>query len=75
MVNTYVKGDNLCNSPITVSDNIVYTQPISYKISHNLSVTIIILPKSMHINVIFLNVTKLKVTATGRKKLQKKNRI
>ena len=26
MVNTYVEGDNLCNSPITVSDNIVYTQ-------------------------------------------------
>lgn len=75
MVNTYVEGDNLCNSPITVSDNIVYTQSISSKIRHNLSVTIIILPKSMHINVIFLNITKLKVTATGRKKLQKKNRV
>lgn len=74
MVNTYVEGDNLCNLPITVSDNIVYTQPISYKINHNLSVTIILL-KSMHINIIFLNVTKLKVTATGRKKLQKKNRV
>lgn len=56
MVNTYVEGDNLCNSPITVSDNIVYTQSISYKIRHSLSVTIITLPKYMHINVIFLNI-------------------
>lgn len=37
---------------------------ISYKNRHNLSVTIMILPKAMHINGIFLNVTKLKVTAT-----------
>lgn len=56
MVNTYVEGDNLCNSPITVSDNIVYTQSISYKIRHSLSVTIITLPKYMHRNVIFLNI-------------------
>lgn len=56
MVNAYVEGDNLCNSPITVSDNIVYTPSISYKIRHSLSVTIITLPKYMHINVIFLNI-------------------
>lgn len=44
---------------------------ISYKNKHNLSVTIMILPKAMHINGIFLNVTKLKVTATRKRKVTK----